>query len=232
MAKAGAPEGTVLVAGAQTGGRGRMGRRFCSPEGMGVYLSAILRPNCKPVECMHLTCAAAVAMCRAIERVSGVKPGVKWINDLVAQKRKLGGILTEMAVDHKTGLIDYCVVGVGINCLQSREDFPEELQDLAASIAMVGEKTVRPAVLAAAMTEELWKLSGTLLSQKKQTMELYRERCITLGKDVVLLHGGERREGRAVDLNEDGCLVVAFPNGHTEAIGSGEVSVQGMYGYF
>ncbi len=232
MAKAGAPEGTVLVAGNQTSGRGRMGRHFCSPEGMGVYLSAILRPKCKPVECMHLTCAAAVAMCKAVERVSGVKPGVKWINDLVTQKRKLGGILTEIAVDYKTGQIDYCVVGVGINCLQSREDFPEELQDLATSIAIVSGKAVHPAVLAAAMTEELWRLSDTLLSQKEQTMALYRESCITLGKDVVLLHGGERREGRAVDLNEDGCLVVEFPDGHTEAIGSGEVSVRGMDGYF
>ena len=90
MAKEGAPEGTVLIAGNQTGGRGRLGRSFSSPEGMGVYLSAILQPDCKAEQLMHLTCAAGVAACKAVEKAGGIYPGIKWINDLVCGKEKVG----------------------------------------------------------------------------------------------------------------------------------------------
>ena len=90
LAKEGAPHGTVLIAGHQTGGRGRMGRTFQSPAGAGVYLSVILRPNCEPAQLMHLTCAAGVAMMDAVEAVSGIRPQVKWINDLVIHSKKTG----------------------------------------------------------------------------------------------------------------------------------------------
>ena len=96
LAKQGAVHGTVLIAGRQTRGRGRMGRDFHSPADSGLYLSVILRPNCKPEQMMHLTCVAAVAACRAVYQVSGLTPGIKWINDLVLQNKKLGGILTEL----------------------------------------------------------------------------------------------------------------------------------------
>ena len=105
LAIQGAPNGTVCIAGSQSGGKGRMGRSFHSPEGSGLYFSLILRPNCKPQELMHLTCAVAVAACDAVETLCGSRPQVKWINDLVAGNKKLGGILTELSVDPKTGLI-------------------------------------------------------------------------------------------------------------------------------
>ena len=120
LAKEGAPHGTVLIAGQQTGGRSRMGRTFQSPAGMGVYLSVILRPNCDPQQLMHLTCAAGVAMVEAVKRVCGILPQVKWINDLVVSGKKLGGILTEMSVDQ--GMVEYAIIGIGINCLQQKED--------------------------------------------------------------------------------------------------------------
>ena len=113
MAKEGAPHGTVLVAGYQAGGRGRMGRTFQSPAGEGMYLSVILRPGCTPDRLMHLTCAAGVAACEAVEAVCGIRPQVKWINDLVLGDRKLGGILAEMSLDQ--GVVDYAVIGIGIN---------------------------------------------------------------------------------------------------------------------
>ena len=106
LAAAGAPHGTVLIAGHQTGGRGRMGRSFHSPAGLGIYLSVILRPECAPGDLMHLTCAAAVAMCDAVENAAGFRPGIKWTNDLVYGKRKLGGILTELAFG-SSGRVDY-----------------------------------------------------------------------------------------------------------------------------
>ena len=114
MAKDGAPHGTVLIAGTQSGGHGRMGRSFHSPEGKGMYLSVILRPGCNPNELMHLTCAAAVAACDAVERSCGLRPGIKWINDLTLAGRKLGGILTELGFG-SDGKVSYAVIGIGIN---------------------------------------------------------------------------------------------------------------------
>ena len=92
MAAAGAPHGTVILADSQTAGRGRLGRSFCSPADSGIYMSVILRPACPPAALMHLTCAAGVAVCNAVETAVGIRPGIKWINDLVLRGKKLGGI--------------------------------------------------------------------------------------------------------------------------------------------
>ena len=113
MARQGAPHGTVVIAGRQTGGKGRLGRTFHSPENAGVYLSILIRPNCAPGQLMHLTCAAAVAMCDAIEQAAGIRAGIKWTNDLVYGKRKLGGILTELGFS-PDGKVDWVIVGIGI----------------------------------------------------------------------------------------------------------------------
>ena len=229
LAKDGAPHGTVLIAGLQTGGRGRMGRTFQSPAGQGVYLSVILRPNCSPVQLMHLTCAAGVAMMEAVEAVSGIRPQMKWINDLVIGRKKLGGILTEMSVDK--GMVDHAVVGIGINCLQSMEDFPPEIADLATSLALSAGQQIAPAMLAAAMVEALWKMDMVLLSEKTQLMTTYKENCITLGKEIQVIRQDEIRLGKALDLDSDGGLLVQYEDGTTEMVSSGEVSVRGMYGY-
>ena len=231
MAKAGAPHGTVLIASQQTGGRGRMGRSFCSPAGAGVYLSVILRPQCAPDQLMHLTCAAGVAMCDAVTRVAGFTPGIKWINDLVYEKRKLGGILTELGIDTATGQVDYAIIGIGINCLQSKEDFPAELRDMAGSLAMFAETAVSPEALAGAMVEALWQMSLGLLSHKKAVMDRYCSLCVTLNQPVCIHKAEERLYGFAADIEEDGALVVAFPDGTRQTVNSGEVSVRGLYGY-
>ena len=105
LARQGAAHGTVLIADRQTGGRGRLGRSFHSPAGSGIYISVILRPRCKPEKIMHLTCAAAVAMCDAVEAAAGFRPGIKWTNDLVCENRKIAGVLTELGFD-KNGCVD------------------------------------------------------------------------------------------------------------------------------
>jgi len=231
LARQGAPQGTVLIAGTQTAGRGRMGRSFSSPEGMGVYLSVILRPSCGPEKLMHLTCAAAVAMCEAVESAAGICPGIKWTNDLVIERRKLGGILTELSVDPKSGLVEYAIIGIGINCRQKPEDFSPELRDMATSLSMACEKAVSPARLAAAMVTSLAAMSDRLLTEKAQIMAAYRDRCITLGQDIAVLRGGMRRCGTALDLDPDGGLIVRFTDGSLQSVSSGEVSIRGMYGY-
>lgn len=227
MAAQGAPHGTVLIAGSQTAGRGRMGRSFSSAEGKGIYLSVILRPECLAEQLMHLTCAVAVSICDTVEKSCGVRPAIKWINDLVLGKKKLGGILTELSIDR--GSVQYAVVGVGLNCTQKAEDFPEEIQDIALSLQDYIKKTVDIPKLTGAIINALWEMDKNLLS--KDFMTVYKKDCITLGQEISIVRANEISHGKAVGLTADGGLVVQFPNGKEETVQSGEVSIRGMYGY-
>lgn len=231
LARQGAPHGTVLIADRQTGGHGRMGRSFLSPGGMGIYFSILLRPQCRPGDLMHLTCATAVAMCDALEQAVGIRPGIKWTNDLVHQKRKLGGILTELGLSSK-GNVDYAIIGIGLNCCQKEEDFAPEIRKIAASLSMVSHRETDRAKVAAAMMDALYRLDCRLLAEKSEILDAYRKDCITIGQEVSLLRIGEEiRYGKAIDMDDDGALLVQFTDGHTETVNSGEVSVRGMYGY-
>ena len=231
LARKGAPHGTVLIADRQSGGHGRMGRSFHSPEGSGIYFSILLRPQCAPGELMHLTCATAVAMCEAVEQAAGFRPGIKWTNDLVHGRKKLGGILTELGLS-SAGTVDYAVIGIGINCCQRQEDFPEEIRNIAASLSMVTGREVCRAKVAAAMMEALYRMDQNLLTGKAQMLDRYRKDCITIGQDISLLRVGEPvRHGRALDMDDQGGLIVEFADGHRETVNSGEVSIRGMYGY-
>lgn len=231
MARQGAPHGTVLIADRQTGGHGRMGRSFLSPGGVGIYFSMLLRPKCSPMDLMHLTCATAVAMCDAVEKAAGFRPGIKWTNDLVFKKRKLGGILTELGLG-ASGSVDYVIIGIGINCSQHTEDFPPEIRNITGSLSMVTGVDIDRAKVAAAMMEALQQMDPILLTQKEAILDAYRKDCITVGQEISLLRVGEEvRHGRAVSVDEEGALVVEFTDGHLETVNSGEVSVRGMYGY-
>ena len=226
LAAQGAPHGTVLIADHQTGGRGRLGRTFLSPAGTGVYMSVILRPDCPPSELMHLTCAAAVAACDAVEAAAGFRPGIKWTNDLVHEGRKLAGILTELGLSPK-GTVDWAVIGIGVNCLQREEDFDPAIRSFAGSLAMFAP--CDRAKLAAALAEAL---TGMDLAARAEIMTIYRRSCITLGREVSLVRPEEKpRHGTAVDLDADGALIVEFAPGVRETVNSGEISVRGMYGY-
>ena len=230
LAAEGAPHGTVALSDHQTGGHGRRGRSFLSPPGVGLYLSILLRPECPSTRLMHLTCAAGVAMCNAIEKSAGFRPGIKWTNDIVYGKRKLGGILTELRLNSQ-GLVDYAIVGIGINCCQSAQDFPPEIREVAGSLAMVTGQEVDRFRVAAAELDALYDMSAELLTGQDALLAQYRRDCITIGQEVSLVRGDEIRHGRALDVDGEGALVVLFPDGHAEAVNSGEVSVRGMYGY-
>lgn len=230
LAAEGAPHGTVIAAGSQTGGRGRMGRSFSSPDGMGVYFSVILRPGCPPEELMHLTCAAAVAACRAVEATCGVCPDIKWTNDLIFGRRKLGGILTELVLNG-AGPVDCAVIGVGINCRQTPEDFPPELRDMATSVRTFTGTDCPPALLAAALTKTFYEMDTQLFSQKAALMDAYRRRCITLGQEISIVRGEEIVHATALDLDGNGGLTVRLADGRVKTVASGEVSIRGMYGY-
>ena len=195
-----------------------------------MYLSLLIRPSCAPTDLMHLTCATAVAMCDAVENAANFRPGIKWTNDLVHKKRKLGGILTELGFTSK-GQLDYAIIGIGINCCQSQEDFAPEIQDIAGSLSMVSDRQINRAKVAAAMMEALHRMDKSLLTEKSAILEQYRRDCITLGQEISLVRGDEIRHGLALTVDEEGALVVRFPDETVEAVNSGEVSVRGMYGY-
>lgn len=231
LAVQGAKAGTVLIADCQTGGRGRRGRSFLSPHGMGVYLSVLLRPQCNPQELMHLTCATAVAMCDAVEEAAGFRPGIKWTNDLVYNRRKLAGILTELSLEAESGQVQYAVIGIGINCCQATVDFPPEIQDIAGSLAMMTDRPIDRNLLAAAMVKALVRMEQQLLTEKQAIMDRYRQDCITIGQEISLLRADTVRHGKAVGVNSEGALLVEFASGQVETISSGEVSVRGLYGY-
>lgn len=228
MAKAGAPHGTVILADHQTAGRGRMGRCFSSPAGKGIYLSVLLRPACRAEKLMHLTCAVGTVICDAIESAAGIRPKLKWINDLILDGKKLGGILTELSLG-KDGLVDYAVIGIGINCGQDVSDFPQELHNSAVSLQMHTNKATDRAVLAAAMIEKLFR--AELISDAAGLMAAYRKDCITLGSTITVLQAPAPYPAVALDVAEDGALLVRTEDGTVKKIQSGEVSIRGSTGY-
>lgn len=231
LAYSGAPEGTAILADRQSAGRGRLGRSFHAPAKLGMYLSVLLRPACPPEQLMHLTCAAAVAVCDGVEQCTGIRPQIKWTNDLIFGNRKLGGILTELSVDSRTGLVDWAIIGIGINCLHESADFPLELQDMATSLLQATGVSVAPCLLAMHTLGALYTVRQGLLSEKSAILAAYRRDCMTLGRPVVLHRAEQVRYGTALDIDKDGGLIVAFDGGQVETVQSGEISVRGLYGY-
>lgn len=229
-AQEGGEHGLVIIADEQTGGRGRLGRVFHSPK-KGLYLTALLKPPLPPADVIPVTAMAAVAAMRAIERTCGIRPGIKWTNDLVLGGKKVTGILTEMGVEGESGALQYVVVGIGINANETAADFGAELEHIATSLSMETGKTVNRTDLAAALIEELDHLSAALGGDLSEYLRAYRENCVTVGRDVRILGGGTERTAHAVSIDENFALVVQYESGATETIRSGEVSVRGLCGY-
>ena len=228
----GAPDGAVAVADEQTGGRGRRGRRFLSLPGKGVYLSVLLRPQVEPGRLLPLTGFVAVAMCSAVERAAGVRPQIKWTNDLVLNGKKLCGILTELSVEGESGALQYVVVGIGVNVAYTREDFAGELEQIATSLAIETGRKVSRAALAAAMIEELDAMYDALLRGETQPyLDAYRRDCLTIGREVQLLWQDKAERVRAVGVDDELGLMVVRGDGTNDVIRTGEVSVRGLYGY-
>ncbi len=220
----GAPHGTVFIADRQTGGRGRLGRSFLSPGGVGMYFSALIRPDRAPQELMHLTCAVAVAACDAVEAAFGFRPQIKWTNDLVVGKRKLGGVLTELAFNGPK--VAFAVIGIGINCNQV--EFDDAIRDMACSARTILGKPVDRELLAAALVRALETMD---LRAPAPMLDRYRTDCMTLGQTVSIVRGAEVRHAVALDVDAEGGLIVRYDSGETAAVTSGEVSVRGLYGY-
>ncbi len=216
LAHDGAAHGTVVAAETQTAGRGRLGRQWHSPAGENLYCSVILR-RLPTDERSHGLCwiplVSAVAAARAIEVVSGLTPALKWPNDLLLSERKVGGILCESGGLGPNGSANQhgiVIVGIGLNVNTSRGGFPEHLREIATSLAIEAGRQFDRAALLASLLNALEDRYELLLTDRATDAENeYRRLCATLGRRVrVELAGGERVEGRADALLEDGSLRV------------------------
>lgn len=233
LAASGGGDGTVIVANCQTAGRGRMDRSFQSPRDKGIYLTALLRPEVPMERLMSVTAMAGVAVCEAVEQVCGIRPQLKWPNDPVLGGKKLCGILTELSLEAETGRLQSLVLGIGLNVLQTPEDFSPEVREIATSLAQaLGHPVSRPA-LAAAEIEALDRLYTALRTgDLSPYLAAYRRDCVNLGKTVQLIGpDGSRETAEALDIAGDFGLVVRTAAGERKTVRSGEVSVRGLYGY-
>lgn len=220
LALLGAPSGTVLIADRQTAGRGRMGRTFFSPGGSGLYMSVLLRPI-SLADVGLLTTFTAVAVARALSRL-GVETGIKWVNDLMINGRKVCGILAEGGTYEGE---PFAVIGIGVNLKKTA--FPEELLPIAVSLEeAVGFVPERDG-LAIAILEELEAVDWQKAQSRAELMAEYRRRSVTVGRQVrVLPHGGEAYEAFAESIADDGALMVRTADGCTLKISTGEVSIR------
>ncbi|MEG2930939.1 MAG: biotin--[acetyl-CoA-carboxylase] ligase [Ruthenibacterium sp.] len=224
LAAAGAPHGSLVAASQQTAGRGRRGRSFLSPPDTGLYLSVILRSNVPMSDGALITSAAAVAVCRALHSVCGMEEvQIKWVNDLYLHGKKCCGILTEAAADMETGGVDYIVVGIGLNLLPPEGGFPPELADVATALFPRGTQVPR-CRLAAEIANELLRLGDTL--PDVSFMEEYRARNFVPGRDITIFQNGGQRSAHAVSVTDDGHLLVRLPDGATEELSFGEISIR------
>lgn len=220
-----APHGSVFVAEQQTGGKGRLGRRWDSAAGSGLWFSLLLRPRALPSQTAGITLLAGLAVCRAIRRETGCQASIKWPNDVVLGTKKVCGILTEMSAEMDQ--IHYVVVGIGINVKKGA--FPAELQEKAVSLEAGAGRPVRRVPLLQRILEE-FELLYREYGVSSFPLEEYSSLCVSLGRRIRFFRNGSEVHGTAVAVEKDGGLVAELENGETAVVTSGEVVVQGFYG--
>jgi BirA family biotin operon repressor/biotin-[acetyl-CoA-carboxylase] ligase len=222
LAEEGALHGEVVVAERQTAGRGRRGRSWSSPARRNLYLSVILRPELPPARAPEVTLLASVAVCQAV-RQAGVAAAIKWPNDVLVSGRKLAGVLTEMAAEVER--VQWLVVGIGVNVNADRDDFPEELCDLATSLRLERGQPVPRVLFAAALLTALEEWLDRHADEGFAPVRAaWREMSDTLGREVRVRSGGVDVVGVAEDVDESGALLVRTAEG-LERVVSGDVEM-------
>ena len=222
LAKQGAKEGTVVLSESQSKGKGRLGRTWFSPSGANIYLSVILRPQMPTSQITLLTFAAAIAVARAIRDVTGLDADIKWPNDILIKGKKVAGILSEMGA--KSDTIRFVVIGIGINVNLDKKDIPSELMDKATSIKIESNNAIDRKNLICRVLENLEKWYN--LFERNGANDIIKEwksLAITIGRDVKVQSGNSFIEGRAVDIDENGALLIKDRNGVIQKVLSGDV---------
>ncbi len=224
-ADAGAPEGLVLIAQAQSAGRGRGGHSFYSPPG-GLYLSVLLRPEISARQAAGLTAMAAVAAARAAEKLCGAEIRIKWVNDLWKDGKKVCGILTEAALDLETGMLDYAVLGLGFNVIAPADGWPEELREVAGALYEGSPAPGARAALAAAFLNEFWPMYRA--GSRSGYLDDYRRRQALVGRRVLVTpRSGAPRAALALGIDDECRMIVRYDGeSRPAAVTSGEAGVR------
>lgn len=223
-------DGTIIISEEQTNGRGRLGRSWVSPKHKGVWMSIILKPDLNPVEAVKLTQIVAAAVVEG-SRELGIKALVKWPNDIVINHKKVCGILTEMSAELTR--INYVVVGIGINVNIDEADFPEDIKDIATSLKIETKSPVNRQKLVGRILNNFEKFYIKFIRENdiKTSLNICRKNSALLGKDIIIMRREGNVEAKALDIDEEGRLLVQYPDGKQEFVISGEVSIRGKGNY-
>jgi BirA family transcriptional regulator, biotin operon repressor / biotin---[acetyl-CoA-carboxylase] ligase len=214
-------EGTVMIADMQTAGRGRLGRIWYSPHG-GIWLTIVLFPNLEPAYISKITLMTAVVLVRSIKSLYDIPVHIKWPNDLLIEKKKLCGILTEMAAE--SDRINYVLVGIGVNANIRRENFPEDIREQSTSLQEISGELISRIRLVQIMLENFEKYYGKLKKKQfKPILKEWKEYTDTLGKNITIESAGQTIAGEAVDITPEGALVIRKEDGTLVHVLSGTV---------
>ncbi|MBE7091500.1 MAG: biotin--[acetyl-CoA-carboxylase] ligase [Clostridiales bacterium] len=219
LAERGAEEGTLFLARTQTKGKGRMGRKFFSPKGNGLYFSLLLRPNLSAEEGGLITTAAAVAVCRALLRFGAENPQIKWVNDIFVNGKKVCGILTESHAEK--GKIAYAVLGVGINLLSPKKGFDESIKNVAGAAFVT---PVSPSAVLAAFLEEFSQLYSHLSTRPHYAEYLSRMLCV--GEKVTMITADGELPVTVTGITQDFSLITRLKGGEERIFSQGEISLR------
>ena len=228
-------EGMLVIADTQLSGRGRMGRKWVSQAGCGIWMSIVLKPVIRPEEAQLFTLAASAAVAGAIERIAGLVPGIKWPNDVILSGRKVCGILTEIGIE--TDKVSYVVIGIGINFAQTSDDFPIEIRNTAISLmgALAESGCDRHITRIDIIRETLWSLEQfyRMIEEGKREVIIdeWKRYSLTFGKRIRVIQGNQEYECAAEDITAEGALLIRHDDGTVERIYSAEVSIKGVMGH-
>lgn len=218
----GGEDGLVVIADRQSSGKGRMGRQWESPGGVNLYASILLRPAILPFEAPKLTFLSAVAVCRTITNCTGLRPTVKWPNDILLNGAKVAGLLNEMSSE--TDQVHYVVLGIGVNLNMRDDQFPADLRYPATSLAIAAGQPVSRLDFTRSLLQEIDTLYQTYLEQGSvPIMSAWTDLCDLTGKPVQVDCNEVQIEGTMTGLAEDGALLVQTKTGKIESIYAGDV---------
>ncbi|RNF40484.1 biotin--[acetyl-CoA-carboxylase] ligase [Planococcus salinus] len=224
LAQEGTPSGTVVLTEEQTAGRGRLARKWDSAHGKGIWMSVILRPDIVPHKAPQFTLVAAVAVVRAVEEVTGLKPAIKWPNDILLDGKKCTGILTELQSDADG--IQAMIIGIGLNVNQSMENFDESVQGIATSLKMASGREVNRQVLVRSILFHLEQYTELYLKEGFAPLKIIWESfSVTIGKPVLARMANETLEGIAEGINDDGVLQLRTADGRIHGIYSADIEM-------
>ena len=222
MASKGAPEGTIVLAEAQTGGKGRRGRKWISPRG-NLYLSVVLRPDVPLHKSPVITLMGAVAVASAIRRMYGLKASIKWPNDILISGRKVCGLLTEMSAEQDR--VRHIVLGIGIDANMDLEALPSDVRAQTTTLAVeAGGKIDRTALLRQ-LLRELDRWYGVFLADERDILAAWRTLNVTTGNRVAISGAGEVLEGLAQGIDDEGRLIIRLDDGTVRTIAAGDVTI-------